>query len=247
MRGGLVVLPVGVRQLACLAAAACFARVEGSETTVSFSTLDFKTCADDARGQRWKVQNIGGTGKIIDVDSGRCLTAKICSAPWPGGATTCKNACSMKDGDDDGTEVVVLEDCDLKDTCGGATAQWKSTQVAGGYHFTSQGGSKNKCLNAVGDPTYSRMYKLVVCTCGVESNFLWKFDTKSRHITTTAPYSTAPCPDKSNCCLAADPCTLPCSWSPGGWGWTFVLILFLSMLLYVGGGAVSIAAAPTSL
>ncbi len=74
--------------------------------TVSYSALDFKTCAS---GAEFKLTDKSGVGQIVDKETGRCLTVKKCSAPWP--STACTNACVHGNGD-----VVVLEDCDLEDT-----------------------------------------------------------------------------------------------------------------------------------
>jgi hypothetical protein len=60
--------------------------------------------------QEFLVEDAAGTGRITDKATGRCLTIKVCTAAWP--STSCTNACTHGDGD-----VVVLEDCDLADTC----------------------------------------------------------------------------------------------------------------------------------
>ena len=75
-------------------------------STVSFSTVDFKTCAS---GAEFKLTNKDGVGQIVDGETGRCLTVKKCTAAWP--STACTNACEHGNGD-----VVVLEDCSLDDT-----------------------------------------------------------------------------------------------------------------------------------
>ena len=75
-------------------------------STVSFSPVDFKTCAS---GAEFKLTNKDGIGQIVDGETGRCLTVKKCTTAWP--STACTNACEHGNGD-----VVVLEDCSLDDT-----------------------------------------------------------------------------------------------------------------------------------
>lgn len=98
----------GLLPLAVVVSSCSFQLVESqtAPSTVSFSTVDFKTCAS---GAEFKLTNKDGVGQIVDGETGRCLTVKKCTAAWP--STACTNACEHGNGD-----VVVLEDCSLDDT-----------------------------------------------------------------------------------------------------------------------------------
>ena len=102
----------------------------------------------------------------------------------------------------------------------------------------SQAADKTKCLNAVGDPTATHKYTLVVWDCQPPSpttNDAWHWNKKTGNFKTPQPYGGATC-DKSNCCLSPLPCTTPCV-LPSGWGVVFLLVFSVTTFLYVMGGA----------
>jgi hypothetical protein len=226
LRGGLFLLSnLNGRNLATAA-----------ETSVTFSPTDFESCAATT-DHAFIVDNLSGSGTIRDKATDRCLTVKVCTKAYKdvGGAQSCGTACTCGNGD-----AVVLEDCGKADTCGGGTRQWLAQPVSGApgtYKFASQAGSKQFCLNAVGDPSTTHMYSLTLWDCGTDfqqERRIWKWDKSTGNFRVGEHLGGGSCDDKLNCCLSALPCTLPCV-LPAKWG--FLLSISVIIFVYVAAGA----------
>lgn len=134
--------------------------------TVSYSALDFKTCAS---GAEFKLTDKSGVGQIVDKETGRCLTVKKCSAPWP--STACTNACVHGNGD-----VVVLEDCDLEDT-------WRVTALTNlpGYLARHTRQPVTRCITlTIYDAAQQRKYRSVESGADTRSSKLFLLHKPSR-------------------------------------------------------------------
>jgi hypothetical protein len=178
---------------------------------VSYSGFTYAPCSKTEEMQHFTVEAPTGTGRIIDGETGRCLSLQGCSADRAFNGDS-----SMLYGN------VVLDTC--SDTCDGKSAQWKATPQPGtpqALTFRNQA-SLSKCwlLNAVGGTKG-----------GVKADemmVVWGFDatdcppasganneyeaTKDGQIRIVNSNRVGDlCTDPTKCCLQALPCSLAVS------------------------------------
>jgi hypothetical protein len=213
------------------------------------SKLAYATCSENDPLQIFRTtfhasdKGHDNPGMIVDENTGRCLSVLDCKLdiPYPGAGTYGE---------------IVLDVCGV-DKCDGKSSQWFEQPGTSAEHMLFESAmsiEKKQCfgVNVVGkDDTGTQAhgdYQMtawpfgagISCPSTGSQNADFQFDPKSGLIKlgmVDAGRVQAECSDVSNCCVKALPCIAPECSLPSGWGWTLILIFFVSSLLYIGGGA----------
>ena len=200
-------------------------------SSVTYSGVKFAACDKDDLNQKWQKPPTE-VGQIRDQSTDRCLSVLDCTNTQPASDPLPNKNIGR----------VVLDECGAG-PCDGKNAQWHAVVTGAWSTFESKDiGSSASCytLNAVGDGGVTTnnwpMVAWGAATCDPNAGnnqFKWDEDTGLLRVNFLLPLSS--CTTAADCCLVAEPCVAPCHLS--SWGATFLLVLLVSVVVYVGGWA----------
>jgi hypothetical protein len=201
--------------------------------SVTYSGVKFAACDKDDPNQKWDIRAPSGVGEIRDQSSGRCLSVLDCKNTQPASDPLPNKEIGR----------VVLDECDAG-PCDGKNAQWHSVVTGPWTTFESKDiAASASCytLNAVGDGGATTnnwpMVAWGAATCDPNAGnnqFKWDEDTGLLRVNFLLPLSS--CTSAAECCLVAEPCVTPCH-LVRSWGTSFLLVLMISIVVYIGGWA----------
>lgn len=190
----------------------------------TWSHVQFAQCVPGDVHQQWEIDSLTEVTTITSAVDDRCLQAAECE-------TSGEYA------------RVHVDRCDVEYACGGKHTQWQPSTHENFLGFQNLGSTKtHMCLNNVGawappdnkGPTWVCTWSMNQGDCsnsGDNSQYTYE---KDKTIKSPNPRPADSCVGQ-DCCLTALPCVAPCI-PPSSWGWTFIVLLGVSSVLYIGGG-----------